>query len=334
MAIPGMRATQCRLMAAAALLLLASAACRTDKGKASSAAGSASAAPRGIDAELAGKVLAKVGNRTITVGDYARAVERMDPFERLRYQSKERRQLLLDEMINVELLAQEAERRGLHKSPETEERLRQLLRDELLRELRAKLPDPGALPEAEVRAYYERHKSEFADPERRRVAHIALLDGPKAGDVLEKAKLATPAEWGRLVREHSRDKPPAGDQGPAELLGDLGIVGSPGDARGKNPRVPEALREAVFKIDKLGGVYPELVKAGGEVHVVRLVGKTEARERTFVEAERAIRVSLVQERLARAEQELEQDLKRRFPVTLDDKALEKVKVELDGGPGK
>ena len=42
--------------------------------------------------EQASQVLAKVGDRTITLGDYAAALERMDPFERMRYQTEDRRQ--------------------------------------------------------------------------------------------------------------------------------------------------------------------------------------------------------------------------------------------------
>jgi hypothetical protein len=59
------------------------------------------------------EVLAKVGEKPITLGDYARTLARMDEFERLRYQTPERQAELLDEIVNAELLAQEAERRGL-----------------------------------------------------------------------------------------------------------------------------------------------------------------------------------------------------------------------------
>src|SRR5580765_1821632 len=62
--------------------------------------------------EQAAKVLAKVGDSTITLGDYVAALEHMDQFDRLRYQSPERRKELLDEMIEVELLAREAENKG------------------------------------------------------------------------------------------------------------------------------------------------------------------------------------------------------------------------------
>ena len=62
--------------------------------------------------EQAAKVLAKVGDRTITLGDYVAALEHMDQFDRLRYQSPERRKELLDELVEVELLAQEATAKG------------------------------------------------------------------------------------------------------------------------------------------------------------------------------------------------------------------------------
>lgn len=277
--------------------------------------------------ELAGKVLAQVGDRKITLGDYAATIQRMDQFERLRYQSPERRQALLDEMINVELLAEEARRRGLDKRPEVQERVRQALRDELREQLRERVPRPEALPESEVRAYYEAHRSEFHDPERRRVAHIVMSDARRAEQVLERARGASPSEWGQLVHEFSLAKPAAaGPTAPAELAGDLGIVSAPGASRGSNPDVPEPVRQAVFQIEKQGGVYGELVKVGQRFHIVRLLGKTEARQRTYAEAERAIRVALVQQKWQELQAQYEQELRRKFPVTVDEKALEGIQV--------
>ena len=67
-----------------------------NKGQDGAAAASASAAP-GLTPELAAKVLARVGEREITLGEYAATLERMDQFERLRYQSPERKKQLLEE---------------------------------------------------------------------------------------------------------------------------------------------------------------------------------------------------------------------------------------------
>src|SRR6478609_9336574 len=147
-----------------------------------------------LTTELASQVLAKVGDREITLADYAETLERMDPFERLRYQSPDRRKQLLNEIIQVELLAEEAKRRGLDKLPETQERIRQMLRDELLRDMRQKLPGPADIPDAEVRAYFDAHHEEFKEPERRRVAHLLLATEAQAKAALQKALGASAAD--------------------------------------------------------------------------------------------------------------------------------------------
>ena len=294
---------------------------------------SASAEPGNLTPEAARQVLAKVGDREITLGEFAETLERMDPFERLRYQSADRRRQLLNEIIQVELLAEEAKRRGLDKQPETQERLRQMLKEELLRDLRRNVPGPSDIPEADVHAYFDAHHDEFKEPERRRVAHIVVATELAAKAALQKALGASPSDWGKLVSDVSLDKPPkSAGPTPGELAGDLGIVGPPGHPRGANPRVPEALRAAVFQIDKVGDVLDHVVPDGGRFHVVRMTGRTEARDRSFQDAERTIRVALVQQRIHEREDQLEQDLKQRFPVTIDDEALTQVKVpEMDAG---
>jgi peptidyl-prolyl cis-trans isomerase C len=312
----------------ALVLVLLALGCHTKSGTGTAPSASASAAPpSGLTPELAARVLAKVGNHEITLGEYAATLDRMDPFERLRYQSADRRKQLLDELVDLELLAEEARRRGLDKQPETQERVRQMLRDELLTEVRASVPTPNDISEADARRYYDEHRDDFREPERRRVAHIALGSEAEAKAVLEKALTASASEWGKLVETKSKDargKPSASL--PPELAGDLGIVGPPGHARGENPNVPEALRAAVFEIDKLGGVLPRAVSAAGSFHIVRMTGKTDARDRTFADAERSIRVALVQERIRTREAELEAELKKKYPVTIDEAQLAKIPV--------
>ncbi len=276
--------------------------------------------------EKARQVLAKVGDRTITLGDYAAALERMDRFERLRYQSPERRKQLLDEIINLELLAEEAKKRGLDQDDQTQARLDQALRDELVRDLRSAAPAIEAIPENEVRAYYDNHPDEFREPERRRVAVIAVANENEARSLVERARSASPEDWGKLVRKHSRLRAPAGEQTPLELEGDQGIVSAPGSPSGTASKMADAVVQAVFQIEKLGEVYPRPVRAGDTYYVVRLAGRSAARTRSYPEAERSIRVRLVQEKLDQAERQLLETLKKQFPVTIDEAALARVSV--------
>jgi hypothetical protein len=286
---------------------------------------------QGLSAEQAARVVAKVGERTITLGEFAKAIERMDQFDRLKYQSKERRRELLEEMIDVELLAVEAKRLGLDNEPEARDALRQILRDALLADARLGMPTPAQIPDAEVRAYYEAHTERFSEPERRRVAAIILSDKAQAAKVLKDAlKIKTATEWGDLVLKNSlaipKPKTPNVPPTPADLAGDLGIVGPLSDPKGGSPRVPDAVRAAVFKLKDLNEVGPELVEAEGKQFIIRLVGITQPHKRTLTEADRSIRVLLMQEKMNERERALEDELKKKFPVEIDEAALANVKL--------
>lgn len=295
------------------------------KSLAERATADAGESPGGLTPELAAKVLARVGDRTITLGDYAAALERMNEFDRLRYQSAERRRDLLNEMIDFELLAIEAKRRGLDKVPETQEAVRQVMRDAMLVEARRGLPAPAEIPVAEVRAYYDQNRDEFNEPERRRVSAIVLKDGKEAAKILPEAKKATAMEWGKLVQRYADAPMKPSANRPLETFGELGIVGPPADKRGDSPKVPEAVRAAVFEIQgDVGAVLDRVVEADGAFYIVKLAGKSSAHERTFQEAERGIRGILLQKKLEDSEQQLTDSLRKQFPVSIDDAALSQV----------
>ena len=276
--------------------------------------------------EQAAQVLAKVGDRTITLGDYTAALEHMDQFDRLRYQSPERRKELLEEMITVELLAMEAVAKGYDKEPLAQQELRAILRDAMLAEARKGAPTPADIPESEVRAWFDAHRAEYKDPERRRVSVVVVASEAEARAILDAAK-KTPgaAQWGELVRSKSLD-PQARANVPIDLAGDLGIVSPPGDPRGDNPRVPPEVRAAVFAIADLGGIHDTIVPSGGRFYVVRLTQKIAPHERTYEEAERSIRVKLAQDKLRAREDELIAELKKSVKVEIDEAALATVKV--------
>jgi peptidyl-prolyl cis-trans isomerase C len=321
--MPALECSACRVAAVALFVLAAVPACRNRGGTGGDPAPSASA-PFGLAPDLAGRTLAKVGDRSITLGEYAAVLARMDRFERLRYQTADRRKQLLDEMINVELLAAEAERRGLSDRPETKELERQILRDAVIQELRDKGPSLADIPQGDVRSYYDAHRTDFKEPERRRISHILVRDRATADKVLSQAKGASAKAWGELVQKFSMDKPPA--ESPVELAGDLGFVTPPSFGKSENARVPEPVRAAAFEIQQPETTLERVVEDAGTFHVVRVTGTSAARDRTFEEAERTIRVKLLEEKLRAAEAELERTLRDRFPVEIDQAALSKVAV--------
>jgi hypothetical protein len=286
------------------------------------------AAPKpaaGLTAQQAAQVLARVGDKYITLGDYAAALNRMDRFERLRYQSPERKKQLLDELIAVELLADEARRRGLDHEMDTEMRIDQALRDEVLGDLRSSAPTPESLPEPEVRKYYDSHREDFLEPERRRIAEIVVSRLDEAHRLIETTRSASALDWGQMVRKHSAGRKDAGVPVPLELEGDLGVVSAPGHGAGTEPQLLEPVLRAAFSIDKVGGIFGEPVVVNGEFHIVRLSGRTAARQRTFAEAERTIRLKLVQQRVAADQQRLMSELRKEIPVSVNQALLATIK---------
>jgi len=308
------------------VLLTAAAACGRHGSREDAGDAAAPRAASGLTPEEAAQVLVKIGKKTITLGDYAATLEQMDQFDRLRYQSPERRKELLEEMIRVELLAEEATAKGYDKEPSAAGERRAVLRDALVAQARQGGPTPNEVPEPEVRAYFEAHRGDYRDPERRRVSVIVLRDEASARALLDAAKKATAAEWGEMVRKKSID-PSAKANVPVDLAGDLGMVSPPGDPRGENTRILEEVRAALFEIGKVGEVHGKPVVAAGKGYLVRLTQKADARERTYAEAERTIRIKLSQDKMRAKEDELLAALRTQYPVQIDEAALANVGVD-------
>lgn len=318
------------------------AACSSCKGGTPSsgagADGGAAQAPAGLTEEQAKQVLAHVGDRTITLGDFASAIEHMDQFDRMRYQAPERRKELLNEMIDVMLLADEARAHGYDKDPATEQELREILRDAYLKKVRQGTPQPKDIPDAEVKAYFDAHKADFHDPERRRVSIIVLPARAAAEAVLANARGATPSQWGELVRGRSID-PTAKANVPVDLAGDVGFVSPPGDPRGANARVPEEVRSAAFESPTVnaGDVVPHVVPVLNRFYVVRITSKTDPHDRSYADVENTIRVKLAQQKAHEKEEASIDGLRQQFQVKVDEAALAQVRVGMpeagvDAGP--
>ena len=238
--------------------------------------------------------------------------------------------MLLEEMIQVELLAQEAKRRGLDKDPKVQLRMQQAMRDELLRRLEAELPAVDEISEREVREYYDAHRTEFQEPERRRVLLIQLGSEEKGKEVLERAQGASGQKWGELAKKYSLENTSAKEIESSEFAGDAGFVSAPGQTRGENASVPDAVREAIFEVKSVGDVVPRLLAEEKFFYIARLGGISPARDRTAREADRTIRIELRRQKFLEAEKKLEADLRKKYPVKID---RERIKNSQPLAPG-
>lgn len=290
----------------------------------------AGAIPGGLTPEQAQKPLAKFGDHLITLGDFAQVLADMPEYERMRYQSLERRKELLRSMIDVYLLADEAKKQGLDRDPQVEEETRQILVAWMRQKLLAGLPPPSGIAEADVRSYYDSHIDEFREPERRRVAQIVTADEATARKAFDEAKGATPTAWGALVKKYSEEKPL--DTSASEMAGDVGFMTAPGDPHPPaSAKVTTEMRVVAFSIKDPGDLGAPFKDANGW-HLVKLLTKEPAHEQSFVDVEKSIRIRLLQDMRAAKEKALLDETKASTKVEIDDGALAAVATSLSVAP--
>lgn len=158
-------------------LVLAGTSCQSDakdKSSKGAAGGGAKAAPGGAtqSSEELDAPLAKVDDVVITVGEFQDQLARQSPYIRARYTSLEQKKEFLDSLVRFEVLAKEAQRRGLDKDPEVIRTMKSVMVQKLMREEFDKEVPPDAVSDAEMQAYYDANVKEYVKPAEVRASAI------------------------------------------------------------------------------------------------------------------------------------------------------------------
>ena len=218
--------------------------------------------------------------------------------------------------MRFELLVYEAKRRGYAEQPEIARARRNAMIQQLVKK---EVDEPLAemeITDDEVRAVYEADPTQFDRPAQVRASHILIADRTHAVEVLAKAKGTDLAGFRSLAREESEDEKTKNNGGDLHFF-EADTVGQPS----------EAVRDAAFALDRVGAVYPELVKDRDGYHIIMLTGKRAPLKRTQEQAKRAIRHKLTQERKEAAIEALTERLRNDVKVEIDYNALDEIEID-------
>ena len=197
------------------------------------------------------EVVARVNGKAITEKDLDAAATDFQE-ELARVPEPQRRQQLLDVLIDLTLVAQQAEKDGIDKSPEFQRRI-DLLRT---RALRAELVRQKVLPQADNAAVRKRYDEEIAkieQPEEVKASHILVETEDEAKAIIEQLKAG--GDFAAIAKERSKD-PGSGANG-----GDLGYFS-------KGMMVPE-FEQAAFALE-VGKFTETPVKSQFGYHVIKV----------------------------------------------------------------
>lgn len=273
----------------------------------------ASAAPTAKD-----PVLAKVGPAVVTESDFQAVLAQMPQQQQMMVQIVQgAKEELVTRIAERKLLALEAEKKGLGKTPEFARSLNQLKDDLLAREyLKQESPTLQAqmkLSDADLQAYYAAHLKDFKTPEKDSARHIlVLVNGPATNgkgvtDEEAKKKIATiqaDLKAGKKLEDLTAtysDDPGSKDKGG--LYEDF-------DPNTMDPAFAKAVETQAI------GTVGEPVKSMYGYHLIQVLKRVPASQQTFEEAKAKVTEEATKARQEEVWKNLMTKLKKEFPVTL------------------
>jgi parvulin-like peptidyl-prolyl isomerase len=270
-----------------------------------------------------GRVLARVGEASVTVAEFEREWMRVARSAATAAPVDEQRRQLLDEMIAFRLRVAAARAAGLDRDPELvasfERALVRRVEEQWVESHRADL----AVTEEEVAAAYAARQESFRVPARSRAAliWIAAAKGAdrkaaerRAEKALDEARRLPPepAHFGALAIDYS-EEPASRYRG-----GDIGWL-----VAGESSRWPPEVTAAVFSLDRIGELAP-LVETADGFYLVRLTAREESRLRPVASVSDALRSELLREKHRALRAAKSAALAASFPVAVDETLFEKL----------
>ncbi|MFP4473630.1 MAG: peptidyl-prolyl cis-trans isomerase [Candidatus Omnitrophota bacterium] len=165
---------------------------------------------------LPADVLAQVGDWSITLQEFNQRLDMveqaMPDFDPTDLQQK---QTILDQMLEQQLLVQEAERQGLHKDENIQLAIAEFRNTILAQKLLTEELEGVEVTEDDLRTFYEENKEMIIDPWEWHVAQIVVDSQAQAKELV--AQINQGADFSEIAKQHSKGK--AAAQG-----GDLGFI--------------------------------------------------------------------------------------------------------------
>ncbi len=263
-------------------------------------------------------VLAEVGGKKLEAKVLEEQIANLPPqMQMMLAQNPQIKKQFVERWVDTNLLALEAQKTKLDQDSSVKNKLDEaktfiLAQEYVIKEIEKKIN----VTDADVKAYYEKNKAEFSEPESVKASHI-LVKVPQDAD--EKAwkdaeakikdikkKLDGGADFAKLAQEMSDDP------GSKAKGGDLGFFS-------KGRMVPE-FEAAAFALKP--GEVSQPVKTPFGYHLIKVVEKKDAHEKSFDEVKDQVKQNLLNQKRREALDSLLLNLKKQYPVKINEAAID------------
>lgn len=257
-----------------------------------------------VAAAAAAQVLAEVGGDRISREEFVAAITGLrrggDLQLTLKTLTRDGHREILDDLIEKRLYVRAARAEGLHKHPDVQRAIDQATNEILAHRYLDTRITNADVAEAELRAYYDQHKTDLITPAQVKARHIVVKTGDEAQAVLK--RIAGGADFARLAEEVSLEA------STRAKGGDLGWV----------PRgvMTKPFEDAIFALS-LGQISGPIETPYG-VHVVKIEEVRQPAPPSFELVRDDIRLRIRQQR----RDQLKKQLAAKIGVTINQSALE------------
>ncbi len=258
---------------------------------------------------LSESFIAKVNDAVISEEDFIAEISLIPEWARNNFIGKEGKELFLKEMINKELIYQDAIRRGMQNDKDLEARVEEFRKMTLLSiVLKQEIEDKAEVTESEIKEFYEKNPENFKKGAEVRARHILVDTEEKANDIM--ASIIKGESFAELAKTFSKDK------GSAQNGGDLGFF-----SRGK--MIPE-FEETAFSLKK--GEVSKPVKTTYGYHIIEVTDRKEGSQIKFEEAAGTIKNQLLKEKQRGLFESYLETLEGKSEIKTDEEKLANIKM--------
>jgi peptidyl-prolyl cis-trans isomerase C len=271
-------------------------------------------APAAAGEDRAKQVLAKMGDKVVTVGDIEEELSKIPPQFISHFSDPQRKQQYIQSMVDRMVFAEEAKAKGFMEREDVKKKIDSYVERILYSEYLKTLTEGITVTDAEAAKYYEEHKNEFMAPEKIKVKHILVKSEEEAANI--KSELDKGADWDELAKKYSTDK------NNAARGGDLGYI-----SRG---RMAKEFDEGAFSLEigKIGGP----VKTQFGYHLIKMEDKKPAELQTLEQVDKQVRNKLLGLKREQKMEEMRKGLQDKYHVVVNWDKVGEIKVG-SGAPG-
>jgi len=271
--------------------------------------------------KVTGTPLAWVNNQAITSSDFQFLADRTIPLGSDSLDAEQKR-ALVDQLIDDELLLQEAINQNIHRDP----MVRRALISSLLKETVYREVAEASIDEAEAKAYFEAHQDEFIVPEKLQIRRILFrpegdesMDDCHARALKVRGSIAkAPHTFREMARLHSKDV-------YAQRGGDLGYLSRDGKSG-----IPTEVIDTAFALEV--GDMSTLFEADGGWNLVQVANRREAIERSYDQMKASVERQLRGIRQEQAVDGYLESLRKKAKLSVDEPTIDS--LEWSRGKGQ